>query len=159
MNCKTIFISLFMISFLNSCKKEELKTKVALKTENTISLEANQQIEKMLVTFYSSYLKEFSNENLHESERKLDSIKVKYCTKSLLDSISNEFENNGLDYDPFIKAQDVSSAMMESLIVKKISDSENKFKVQYFEKDSGNQTNIFVSVVNENGSFKISSLK
>ena len=160
MNYRAIFlICSLMVSFLYSCKKEQLKPKVALKTEHSINIGTNHKIEKMLIAFYSSYLKEFVNENLQESEGKLDSIKVKYCTKSLLDSISNEFENNELDHDPFIKAQDASSDMMATLTVKKIANSENKFNVQYFEKYAGHRTNIVVTVVDENGSFKISSLK
>lgn len=160
MNYRVIFLIFSLaVSFLYSCKKEQLKPKVALQTEHSISIVTNQKIEKMLMAFYSSYLKEFVNENFQESEEKLDSIKAKYCTKSLLDSISNEFENNELDYDPFIKAQDVSSDMIATLTVNKVANSENKFNVQYFEKYSGHKTNIVVTVIDENGSFKISTLK
>ncbi|MBA0883369.1 DUF3828 domain-containing protein [Flavobacterium undicola] len=161
MNNKIFFcINLLVVLFLYSCKKEPLEPKRALKTEESNnSIENGEQIEKILTAFYTSYLEQFSNQNLKESEKKLDSIKVKYCTKSLLDGISNEFENNELDYDPFIKAQDASSDMIETLTVNKIAGSENKFHVQYLDKYSGHKTDILVTVVDENGSFKISSLK
>ncbi|MGM8360736.1 DUF3828 domain-containing protein [Flavobacterium sp. ARAG 55.4] len=122
-------------------------------------IDKDAAIQKMLKEFYSVYIKEFTNEKIAESERKLDSIEIKFCTKSLLDSISNEFEHNELDYNPFVKAQDASLDWIETLTVSRLSGSKNKFNVQYLDKYSGNATSIHVTVINEKGIFKISSLK
>lgn len=133
MNYRKIFwIKLLVILFLYSCKKEQIVSNAELKTEKSNTIKTDKQMEKMLMTFYTSYLQEFSNQNLKESERKLDSIKDRYCTKTLLDSISNEFENNELDYDPFIKAQDVSVNMIKSLSINKVEEYEKKIQGELF---------------------------
>ncbi|KDN55235.1 DUF3828 domain-containing protein [Flavobacterium seoulense] len=161
MNYRKIFcIKLVVILLLCSCKKEQFESNPVLENEKSnITVATDKQVEKMVTTFYKSYLEEFSNQDLKESERKLDSIKEKYCTKTLLDSISNEFENNELDYDPFIKGQDVSKDVINSLSVSKVEGSENKFKVNYLDKFSDDKVVILVTVIDENGSFKISYLK
>lgn len=157
---KTVFVCMLLMSFLYSCKKEPLESKKQLSIESSKNeIDKGAVIQKMLKEFYSAYIKEFANENIAESERKLDSIEIKFCTKSLLDSISNEFEHNELDYNPFVKAQDVSLDWIETLTVSKLSGSENKFNVQYLDKYSGKAINIYLTVVEENGSFKISSLR
>ncbi|MFH6944946.1 DUF3828 domain-containing protein [Flavobacterium sp. FlaQc-50] len=143
-----------IVLLIVSCKKSDEKNKTELSSTDTkIADESNSK--EILNAFYVAYLHEFTNSNLKESERKLDSLKNKYCKKTLLDSISNEFENNELDYDPFINAQDVSEKMIESLSIENVVGQKNKFHVKFHDNSSENKTNIMVTITDG----KIAALK
>ncbi|MDX6189718.1 DUF3828 domain-containing protein [Flavobacterium sp. Fl-318] len=143
-----------IVLLIISCKKNDEKNKTELSSTDTkIADESNSK--EILNAFYVAYLHEFTNSNLKESERKLDSLKNKYCKKTLLDSISNEFENNELDYDPFINAQDVSEKMIESLSIENVVGQKNKFQVKFHDDSSENKTNIMVTITDG----KIAALK
>lgn len=156
---KTLNAFLFTICFsLFSCNGKQ-DSKIGLETNNKNNdVENDIKIERMLTNFYTAYIKEIASGDL-KFEKKLDSLKNLNCTKILLDSIANEFEENELDYDPFINAQDASMEMIKTLSIKKINNSKNKFNVQYLDEYSGRKTNMKITIVEENGDFKISSLK
>lgn len=90
-------------------------------------------------------------------KKRLDSLKEIYCTKSLIDSINVEFED-GLDYDPFIDAQDADSKMLETLSISYLKNSKNKYIVKFKNNFLKTETKIYVKIIDENGQFKISSL-
>ena len=153
MNKRHTFFIVILI-FTISCKKHDEKNK----TESSIidtKIETESNSKEILNTFYVAYLREFNNPNLKESEKNLDSLKNEYCKKGLLDSISNEFVNNELDYDPFINAQDVSEKMIESLSIENVSGQKNKFRVKFHDNNSEKETNIMVTIIDG----KISALK
>jgi len=138
---KIFFIFSLGILF-TSCKKED----------------ENPEAKVMLSKFYKSYISEIaSSRDLKLMEIRLDSLKKIYCTKSLIDSVNVEFED-GLDYDPFINAQDADPKMLETLSVSYIKNSKNKYVVKYKNDFSKTETKIYVKVIDNNGQFKISSL-
>ena len=98
---RTIFLISISVILFTSCKKGD----------------ENPEAKAMLLKFYKSYISEVaSSRDLKQMETRLDSLKKIYCTKSLIDSVNVEFED-GLDYDPFINAQDADSKMLETLSV------------------------------------------
>jgi hypothetical protein len=139
---KTIFLIFSFSILFTSCKKGN----------------ENPEAKAMLSKFYKSYISEVaSSRDLKQMEIRLDSLKKKYCTKSLIDSINVEFED-GLDYDPFINSQDADSKMLETLSVTYIKNSRGKYLIKYKNNFSNSETKIQATVVDENGKFKISSL-
>ena len=140
---RVIFLIFSLSILFTSCKKED----------------EDPEAKAVLSKFYKSYISEVSNSrDLKRMEVRLDSLKKMYCTKSLIDSVNTEFED-GLDYDPFINAQDADSKMLETLSVSYIKNSKNKYLVKYKNSFSNSETKIYVKIVDENGKFKISSLK
>lgn len=113
----------------------------------------------MLMNFYKAYINELANtKDLKETEKHLKTIKEKYCVKSLIDSINNEFEN-GLDYDPFIKAQDIDSNILQTLSVTDIANSKNQYLIKYRDSFSNKEIEIYTTVIEVDGQFKIVSIK
>lgn len=140
---KTIFFIFCLSMFFTNCKK----------------VDENKEAEVMLAKFYKSYIGEVASyRDFKQMNRKLDSLKKIYCTKSLIDSINVEYED-GLDYDPFINAQDADSTMIETLSVSYLKNSKNKYVIRFNNNFSKPKKEIFAKVINENGQLKISSLK
>ncbi len=144
---KKLKIYIFGLFFLVmiSCKNDNSETEIKDRIKN----------------FYTSYI-EISSSSipLSEMNKKLDSVTKIYCTKDLLDSISYKFENEELDYDPFINAQDSKMSMLKSLMIFKDKKNENLYTVIYTDDiNDSSTTEIVLTIVNENGNYKISSIK
>jgi len=148
---------LFLLQLVISCKENDKKDK--LDVDNQKVEFSDTEIKKMIKEFYTAYITQSldtisSNENIE----KLDSISQIYCTKSLLDSIKNEFENNELDYDPIINAQDTHPEMLKTMMINK-NQKVNKYKVMFLSDtyDSSFEE-VNLSIVKEGNKYKISSL-
>lgn len=70
-----------------------------------------------------------------ESFQKLYSLKEQYCTKELMDGLSQTIIDEDLDFDPFIDAQDFTIENMQSLIIEK-TDEPDWFVMHYRGTDS-----------------------
>jgi hypothetical protein len=120
----------------------------------------------MLRKFYIEYNTAWANSNGNILIKKLDSLKSKYCTKNLRKELQAEFKRVGLDHDQLINDDYTDVAHLNTLNVTKENGKPNGYIVSYtvFTKDASNhpiQENIIVhvTVVKENGSFKIASAK
>ncbi|WP_431216259.1 DUF3828 domain-containing protein [Puia sp. P3] len=71
-----------------------------------------KEVFAQLKTFYTSYILAFND--LPHSAKKLDAIMKKYCDSQLLSKINKKSESGELDYDPFLKAQDVDTASLKT---------------------------------------------
>ena len=146
---KVYLLSLLCFIILSSCK-----TDVNGEYSET-------EIENMIRKFYIAYISEsISSIPASELQKKLDSITQIYCTKSLLDSIDNEFKNNELDYDPFLNAQDSSPEMLKTLSIHKRSQKENIYTVMYLsDKYDSTFTKIYLTISKIDGKYKVSGIK
>ena len=73
---------------------------------------ADKEVYAMLQKFYTSYILTWNN--VPGPEKMLDFILNKYCDAQLLGKIKKRTESGDLDYDPFLKAQDVDTASLKT---------------------------------------------
>ena len=116
---KTYFASiLLLLQLVISCKENDKTDKLDVNNQKVEF--SDTEIKQMIKEFYTAYITQSldtiaPNKNIE----KLDSISQIYCTKFLLDSIKNEFENNELDYDPIINGQDTHPEMLKTMMINK----------------------------------------
>jgi len=132
------FTTSFMLFNMVSCKSQ---------TQNKSS---DEEIKNMIKSFYTGYITE--NVKMPPNGSKIFSLKKQYCTTYLLDKINNQ----ELDYDPFLKAQDANLEWLKTLIVKKDSSKKDFYAVSYT--DNNKQIIIKLNVIKQNDSFKIDSI-
>lgn len=113
----------------------------------------DKQALTMLREFYTSYITEISKAG-PPNEKKLNALKRKFCTTSLLKKIEKE----EMDFDPFLKAQDSDASILKTLAFKK-EPQKNSYVASYVDNNSGNSIAIHLKVINENNALKISSIK
>jgi hypothetical protein len=109
-----------------------------------------QQIIKMLRSFYTIYITENSKEN--SDEKMLQALKKNTCTNNLLHNIK------GLDYDPFLSAQDCDNNYLKTLTIKKNPKGTNLFKISYMDGYSKKPLVIGLTVVKLKDGYKIDSI-
>lgn len=117
----------------------------------TISCIKNNDAQDMIFDFYKQYL----SPSVNETEKK-ELIK-KYCTKNMLDTLDvlYSFDEEkgliiGIDYDPFLNAQDFFS--IETLKIEK--NNNNKYKISWDKTD----INVTLNVIKDNNIWKIDSI-
>jgi hypothetical protein len=115
---------------------------------------SDQEKIKVLKEFYRAYTTEIQHIDLN-SER-LDSIEKKYCTQKLLDW----WENEELNYDPFINAQDLNPELYKILNIYRDNSRENKFIVtyNYFENKPEYESKIELIVIRSGDGYKIDQI-
>lgn len=111
---------------------------------------SDEEIMKMIKDFYTNYITE--NVKMPPDGSKIFSLKKKYCTTYLLEKINNQ----ELDYDPFLKAQDSNIEWLKTLIIKKDPSKKGFYEVSYT--DNTKQIVIKLTVIKQNESFKIDSI-
>ena len=116
--------------------------------ENT----SDEQILGMLKSFYSSYITE--NAKMPLNIAKIKSIEEKYCTINLL----SKLENQELDYDPFLKAQDSNIDWLKTLTIKRDSTKQDLYNVSYIEIYSNTKVTIKLIVIKQEEFYKIDSV-
>jgi len=155
---KTYFASiLLLLQLVISCKENDKKDKLDLDNQKVEFSES--EIKKMIKEFYTAYITQsLDTISPNKNIEKLDSISQIYCTKSLLDSIKNEFENNELDYDPIINGQDTHPEMLKTMMINK-NKKVNKYNVMFLSDtyDSSFEE-VNLTIVKEGNKYKISSL-
>ena len=114
-----------------------------------VSCSKNDSAQNMLLDFYSQYL----SSSITQMQRE-DLIK-KYCTKDMLETLDilYSFDKEegfiiGIDYDPFLNAQDIPS--IENLRIEK--QKENDYKVFLW---GNNDIGISMKLKKEKGNWKI----
>lgn len=108
-----------------------------------------------LYRFYEAYISEGGKSR--SSKSAMDSILVEYCTKSLLRQMRTEWEN-GMDWDPFVKAQDFDLTWLESLQIKKGNEFRS-YRISFLDKPSGKWFRIEAEVLCENGIIRICTIR
>lgn len=108
---------------------------------------ANDKAVQTLREFYTAYIRAVSEGDSHATVQQL--VK-KYCTARLLARI----EKSGLDYDPFLNAQDADPDWVSSLCVEK-GDAKNTYLVSYWYPYAKKRVYIGVSAEKDGDSYKI----
>ena len=114
-----------------------------------VSCLRNNNAQEILVEFYNKYL----SPSVTETQR--EELIRQYCTKNMLETLDilYSFDEEegliiGIDYDPFLNAQDVPS--MENLRIEK--QNETDYKVFLW---GNNDTGIRMKLKKENNNWKI----
>jgi len=110
------------------------------------------QVLSMLKSFYTSYIIE--NSKVPDDFKKINSIKHKYCTTSLLHKI----KKLKLDYDMFLQANDIDSVMLKTLDVKKDSIRNNLYYVSYLDIFNNKTVTINLMVIKQKEDYKIDAV-
>ncbi|MBO7464570.1 MAG: hypothetical protein J6T56_01805 [Bacteroidales bacterium] len=96
------------------------------KSSSTVSANIIDNKILFIRSFYSEYIYETCTEDGSiPNMENVGKIEEKYCSKELLTKI------NGLDYDPFLKAQDCDVEWLNNLDIKADTKDENWFTVSY----------------------------
>jgi len=90
---------------------------------------SDKQVFPMLKRFYTSYI--LALNSVPGSEKKLDSILTAYCDGRLLKKIKQRTEAGDLDYDPFLKAQDVDTACLKTFVFGKDPKRTDAYRFSY----------------------------
>ncbi len=116
----------------------------------TISCVKNNSAQDMIFDFYKQYL----SSSINETQRQ-ELIK-KYCTKNMLEMLDvlYSFDEEegfiiGIDYDPFLNAQDFFP--IENMKIEKTD--KNKYQISWDKTD----IKVILNVVKENNNWKINS--
>ena len=148
---------LLLSQLVISCKENGKTDKLDVYNQKVEFSESESK--KMIKEFYTAYITQSldtiaPNKNIE----KLDSISQIYCTKALLDSIKNEFENNELDYDPIINGQDTHPEMLKTMMINK-NIKANKYSVMFLSDtyDSSFEE-VNLTIIKKGDKYKISSI-
>ena len=116
-----------------------------------ISCAKNNDAKDMLFDFYNRYL----SSSINETERQ--ELVRKYCTENMLEilDVLYSFDNEegfiiGIDYDPFLNAQDFFP--IENLKIELLG--KNKYKISW----NNNDEFVILNVIKNNNSWKIDSI-
>jgi len=115
---------------------------------------SDNEAKVTLRSFYTSYMTEFSNLS-PSREKKLNAIKSKYCTESLLKKLPALAEQT--DSDPLLKAQDSDAAWLKTLTVEKDLKKPNTYNVSYVD-GGNNKTIIHLTLIKQSNAIKITSV-
>jgi hypothetical protein len=148
---------LVLLQLVISCKENDKTDKLDVNNQKVEFSES--EIKKMIKEFYTAYITQsLDTISPNENIEKLDSISQIYCTKTLLDSIKNEFENNELDYDPIINGQDTHPEMLKTMMINK-NKKVNKYNVMFLSDtyDSSFEE-VNLTIIKQGDKYKISSI-
>ena len=158
----------YHVSYLFENKKTTIKLIIVKKNErykiDYVWLDwsedySDEQITKMLRTFYRAYITEFesyfskvdTSKGAKPIEDKIDSILNRYCTTNLIKE-----KEDAWDYDPIIKGQMIDIRMLDHLTVRKDLLHKDIYYVSYLYGDG--KTTIKLIVINHKGRYKIDYL-
>jgi len=113
---------------------------------------SEEQVKRMLNSFYTSYMAGHTNFKEHLFER-LDSIERIYCTSNYFEECKKYKEM--LEYNPLIKAQSSSIECSKTLTFKKDSIRNDLYYISYIFPYKKNQVTIRLTVIKENNDYKI----
>jgi hypothetical protein len=145
------------------CDTCSQKSRVTSLPNSTLSEQSSstsdEQIISLCKNFYIGYITEISEGTLVNMEKNLDSIKQIYCTNDLLENIRRKTENNEMDIDPFIKAQDANIKWLKTLTVEKDTQKRYWYMVSYIDNYDEGKVIINLKFIKENGFYKIDSIE
>jgi len=118
---------------------------------------SDRQALAMLKEFYTAYITELSKWPLNT--KKLNEIKKKYCTVSLLNKINAQLESGKLDSDPLLQAQDVDISWLKTLSFNRTVKRLNTYTVSYLDTASNEKVIMYLTVIKQGEFFKISSVQ
>jgi hypothetical protein len=124
-------------------------TALILLSCSAFSQTEEQIIKNRIDNFYRSYITASAQMPLNFTT--LDELKTEYCTANLITFL----EQDELDYDIFLNAQEVMIEWLNTLSVTKES---NLYVVSYYDSYKKANTIIKLNIIDENGKYKINSI-
>jgi hypothetical protein len=92
---------------------------------------SDEEVFAMLRSFYAKYIRTLNK--YPTNEKKLLPLLKANCDAGLLARLENKKWNGKLDYDPFLKAQDVELEWLKTLTVSKVPKKEDLYAVSFSE--------------------------
>lgn len=114
---------------------------------------ADKEVLSMLKSFYTGYVLTWNN--FPTQQEKLDSILKIYCDPNLLSKIRRLTKSGELDYDPFLKAQDVDTASLKTFSYRKDPKKADTYTFSYVANGGNFKPVIHLIVNRRNGTLKI----
>jgi hypothetical protein len=158
------YVSVLMLGFVMmmfGCDLGGTTGEKELTDDTTISSQSIEHIQpsstdKQIVIFLKEFYTNYINENskMPRNEKNIDKIKRKYCTNNLINKINNE----ELDFDPFLNAQDCQEEFLKTLSINKGAGEFDTYVVSYMDDYSKTKITIELTVVIEKDGFKIDSI-
>ena len=111
---------------------------------------------KLLKSFYTEYITACDNLSINWSQ--MEMIKEKYCTQFLIKKIKMLQENEIIDYDPFLNAQDCDINWLKTLDITKENKDSCWYNVSYVNNYNNERIKIKVSVIKTGDSYKINNI-
>ena len=111
-----------------------------------------------LKSFYTEYITHVAKPPSRDYVQGKNKIQQKYCTQKLLNHVDSLRVYHDLDFDPFLQAQDYSLNWIETMVIKKEPTGENIYNVYRWGSFDEKYEVIKVSVVEEEGEYKIDAL-
>lgn len=157
---RTIVISMLLIFTASSCESPVSNKTPELKTEaeagsDSVTKKLPQEDEKaeldFINSFYTSYIA--WQTDLNHTQLDIEELKKQTCTPELLQSL----EQQELEADPFLNAQDVDFSWLSSLAVEK--KGTNQFVVSYRTGYNDQVIRVRVGLVKDGSSYKITSVE
>jgi hypothetical protein len=153
---RTVLFSVLVALTAVACEAPESKETPATKTEShtdsvvgsAIPNEDKAQMD-FINSFYTSYIS--WQTDLNNTQLDIEELKKQTCTPELLKSL----EQQELEADPFLNAQDVDFSWLSSLAVEK--KGTNQFVVSYRTGYNDQVIRIGVGLVKDGSSYKIAS--
>ncbi len=144
MKTKLLIITALTLLTL-SCKQNNAPKKAAAGNEN-------QQAIEMLTEFYTLYMTE--QDKMPPDLQAIEKIEHKFITQEFL----KKLKSSGLEYDPFLNAQDCSIDWIKTLEITSVQEKENAYKVCYhYDNEHTNCMTLYL--ITENGNFMINGIE
>lgn len=109
----------------------------------------NDTAIKTIRSFYTEYIT--ADNGMPVNETQLNSIKRKYCTPRLIHAL----QQDEMDYDPFLNAQDCDLSWISTLSVKRDTEEHDLYYVQYKDTASKETIHLKLKLKYGNGEYKI----
>jgi hypothetical protein len=149
MKTRIYLLITYMILLGSNCRKAQ---------DNAIE----KQSIAMLKEFYTSYS---SLKFIAKDLQKIDSLQKKYCSISERKELKEEFRANGLDHDLLTNDHGIDAKSLKTLTIIKSTTKTNDYIVSYLiqtlsaaNKPIQEKVILHVTIIKENGSFKIASV-
>ncbi|WP_151089384.1 DUF3828 domain-containing protein [Hymenobacter baengnokdamensis] len=119
----------------------------------------DKQILTMLKEFYTAYITESSKSPAINNLDKIFALQKKSCTVGLSNKINAQLKSGQLEADPFLQAQDIDISWLKTLSFMKDLRRQNGYIVSYFDSEANEKVVIHLTVIRQDGKFKISDYK
>jgi hypothetical protein len=128
---------------------------------------SSDKATQMLREFYTSYNVAWSTTKDNDILiKKIDSLRRKYCTVALFNKLTKEFKTDGLDHDLLINDEYTDVQNIKTLNITKHPAKQDSYIVSYIDatlspsyKPVKRKIILYVTVIKENGQYKISTVR
>ena len=136
----------------NSQRKVEKDSVSNKKPESSTENDPSETKIEFVKNFYEEYIIELSKMPMDLD--RIDSVKKKFLTAEL----HSDLKEQGLDYDPFLNAQDFHDDILEKLAYDEHPEKKDVVKVSYIDDYTSSTVSISLEVVELANGYRINSI-